>query len=104
VLADSFLDQVVTRKGSWSDVTAEQRGVYTAYHWTGRGRDGLEVAYGAAEKRPNATVVREVWQQRHGRAAIAADCVDLRRSPRGWTLRSHPPTLIAAGRLKRRST
>ncbi len=37
--------------------------------WTGRGRDALEVAYAVSATKPNATTVREVWKQRHGRAA-----------------------------------
>jgi hypothetical protein len=68
-LEDSFLDQVVTRRGRWREAAAEARGIYTAYYWIGPGRDGLEVAYGTTETKPSATVVREVWKQRHGRTA-----------------------------------
>jgi hypothetical protein len=68
-LEGSFLDQVVARKGHWRDAAAEAKGIHTAYYWTGKGRDALEVAYGASVTSQNHTVVREVWKQRHGRAA-----------------------------------
>src|SRR5215218_9098538 len=66
---DEFLDRSEARKGHWRDAAAEAKGISTNYYWTGKGRDALEVAYGTAGTKPNATVVREVWRQRHGRAA-----------------------------------
>ncbi len=69
VLDDSFLDGVDTRKGRWRDTAAGAKGISTEYYWTGRGREALEVAYGTAVTKPNASTVREVWKQRHGRAA-----------------------------------
>jgi hypothetical protein len=68
-LDHSFLDRVEAQKGRWRDAAAEAKGVSTWYYWLGRGRDELEVAYGTADSKPNATTVREVWKQRHGRAA-----------------------------------
>jgi hypothetical protein len=68
-LDHSFLDRVEAQKGRWRDAAAAAKGVSTRYYWLGRGREALEVAYGAAESKPNATAVREVWKQRHGRAA-----------------------------------
>ena len=65
----SFLGGVDARRGRWRDAALEARGVSSQYFWTGRGRDALEVAYGTAASKPNATTVREVWKQRHGRAA-----------------------------------
>ncbi len=65
----SFLGEVDARKGRWRDTAAEAKGIATSYYWTGKGRDALEVAYGTAVTKPNATAVREVWKQRHGRAA-----------------------------------
>lgn len=65
----SFLDGVDAQKGRWRDNAAEAKSISTHYYWLGRGRDALEVAYGMAEARPNATTVREVWKKRHGRAA-----------------------------------
>ena len=65
----SFLDRVDAQKGRWRDTAAEAKGIATRYYWIGRGRDALEVAYGTRGSRPNATTVREVWKQRHGRAA-----------------------------------
>jgi hypothetical protein len=65
----SFLGGVDARKGRWRDAAAEAKGISTEYYWTGKGRDALEVAYGTAVTKPNATAVREVWKQRHGRAA-----------------------------------
>ncbi len=69
MLDGSFLGGVDARKGRWRDAAAEAKGVLTENFWTGRGRDALEVAYGTAASRPNATTVREVWRQRQGRAA-----------------------------------
>jgi hypothetical protein len=69
VLDGSFLGGVDARKGRWRDAAAEAKGIFAEYFWTGRGRDALEVAYGTAASKPNATTVREVWKQRHGRAA-----------------------------------
>jgi hypothetical protein len=68
-LDHSLLDHVDAQKRRWSGAAAEAKGISTQYHWLGRGRDALEVAYGTAGARPNATTVREVWKQRHGRAA-----------------------------------
>jgi hypothetical protein len=65
----SFLSGVDARRGRWRDAALEARGVSSQYFWTGRGRDALEVAYGTAAAKPNATTVREVGRQRHGRAA-----------------------------------
>ncbi len=69
VLDDSFLDGVDARKRRWRDTAAEAKGISASYYWTGKGRDALEVAYGTAVTRPSASNVREVWRQRHGRAA-----------------------------------
>jgi hypothetical protein len=65
----SFLDGVDARKGRWRLAATEAKGISAEGFWTGRGRDALEVAYAAAATKPNATEVREVWKQRHGRAA-----------------------------------
>ena len=65
----SFLGGVDARKGRWRDGAAVTKGVNPENFWTGRGRDALEVAYGTAASRPNATTLREVWKHRHGRAA-----------------------------------
>ena len=69
MLDGSFLGRVDARKGHWRDAAAEAKGIFAEYFWTGRGTDALEVAYGTAASKPNATTVREVWKQRHGRAA-----------------------------------
>lgn len=69
VLDVSFLGGVDARKGRWRDTAAEAKGISTSYYWTGKGRDALEVAYGTTVTKPNASTVREVWMQRHGRAA-----------------------------------
>ena len=69
MLEGSFLGGVDPRKGRWRDAAAEATGVLSENFWTGRGKDALEVAYGTAASRPNATTVRDVWKQRHGRAA-----------------------------------
>ncbi len=66
MLDGTFLEGVDASKRRWHDPSAQQRGILPAYRWTGPGRDGLEVAYGNAESRPNAATVREVWKQRHG--------------------------------------
>ena len=58
VLDGSFLGRVDARKGHWRDA-AEAKGIFAEYFWTGRGRDALEVAYGTAASKPNATTVRE---------------------------------------------
>ncbi len=65
----SFLDGVDARKGRWRLAAMEAKGISAEGFWTGRGRDTLEVAHAAAATKPNATEVREVWKQRHGRAA-----------------------------------
>ena len=65
----SFLDQIDARKGRWRDASSEAKGISPAYYWTGRGRDALEVDYATAAGRTSATALREVWKQRHGRAA-----------------------------------
>jgi hypothetical protein len=66
VLDGTFLEGVDASKRRWHEPSAQQKGILPAYRWTGPGRDGLEVAYGKAESRPNAATVREVWKQRHG--------------------------------------
>ena len=63
---DSFLDQVDARKSRWRDRELGKKDFSPAYRWTGPGKDGLEVAYGTAESKPNRTVVREIWKGRHG--------------------------------------
>lgn len=65
----SFLGGVDAKRGRWRDAALEAKGASPLYFWTGRGRDALEVAYGIAASKPNATTVREVWEQRHGRTA-----------------------------------
>ena len=65
----SFLGGIDARKGRWRDGAAVTKGINPENFWTGRGRDALEVAYGTAASKPNATTVREVWKHRHGRAA-----------------------------------
>ncbi len=65
----SFLGEVDARKGGWRDTAAEAKGISTEYYWAGKGGDVLEVSYGTAVTKPNASTVREVWKQRHGRAA-----------------------------------
>ena len=69
MLDGSFLEGVGAPKRHWHDPSAQQKGILPAYRWTGTGRDGLEVAYGNAESRPNTATVREVWRQRHGHRA-----------------------------------
>jgi hypothetical protein len=64
-MIDQFLNGCEARKARWRDDAADSRGVHPAYRWMGPGRDGLEVVYGTAGMRPNTTVVREVWKQRH---------------------------------------
>ncbi len=66
----SFLGGVDARRGRWRDAALDAKGTSPQYFWTGRGKDALEVAYGTAAARPNARAVREVWKQRHGRAAL----------------------------------
>lgn len=68
-MTEEFLYDTEARKGRWRDEAAEAAGLYTAYHFTGEGIHGLEVAYATAEQQPNRTTVRDVWKQRHGRAA-----------------------------------
>jgi hypothetical protein len=63
------LGGVDARKGRWRDGAPVTKGINPENFWTGRGRDALEVAYGTAASKPNATTVRDVWKQRHGRAA-----------------------------------
>ena len=69
MLDGAFLDGVDASKRRWHEPSAQQKGIMPAYRWAGPGRDGLEVAYGNAESRPNAVTVREVWRQRHGHRA-----------------------------------
>lgn len=68
-MTGEFLYDTEARKGRWRDEAAEAAGLYTACHFTGEGPHGLEVAYATAEQLPNRTTVRDVWKQRHGRAA-----------------------------------
>jgi hypothetical protein len=65
----SFLEEIDASKRRWHEPSAQQKGITFVYRWTGPGSDGLEVAYGTAESRPNAALVREVWKQRHGHRA-----------------------------------
>ncbi len=65
----SFLNHVAAQKGRWQEAAAQVKGVSTRYYWLGKGTSALEVAYGTAEARPNATTIREAWKLRHGRAA-----------------------------------
>ncbi len=65
----SFLDRADAQKRRWRDTALEAKGISTHYYWIGRGRDALEVAYATAATKPNATNIREVWKQRHRRAA-----------------------------------
>lgn len=68
-MTDTFLNLSATRKGHGRDAAAEAKGISAHYYWIGKGRDALEVAYGTAGTKPNSTAVRDVWKQRHGRAA-----------------------------------
>jgi hypothetical protein len=65
-----FLATYEGARRSWrdSDRTAEARGLYTVMSLTGPGADPLEIAYASADA-PSSASVREVWRQRHGRAA-----------------------------------
>jgi len=65
----SFLEGVDASKRRWHEPSAQQKGITPVYRWTGPGRDGLEVAYGTSESKPNTATVREVWRQRHGHRA-----------------------------------
>ncbi len=60
VLDASFLGGADARKGRWRAAAAEAKGVLTEYFLTGPGRDALNVAYGTAASKPDATMVREV--------------------------------------------
>jgi hypothetical protein len=68
-LDGTFLAGVDASKRRWHEPSAQQKGILPAYRWTDPGRDGLEVAFGSAESRPNAATVREVWRKRHGHRA-----------------------------------
>lgn len=59
-LTNSFLEHIDAPKSRWRDPGAEAKDIHPAYRWTGPGRDGLEVAYGSADSKPNMTTVREV--------------------------------------------
>ena len=68
----TFLDGTEAYKGRWRDdrdASLGKRVISPHYFWTGRGRDALEVAYATAAAKPGTATTREVWKQRHGRAA-----------------------------------
>ena len=69
MLNDLFLGDCDAPKGHWRDPAAQRQGIRPIFRWTGNGRDGLDVVYGTAEKRPSTKVIREVWRGRHGRRA-----------------------------------
>lgn len=50
---------------TWRDTAREERGRY----WTGRGRDGLEVAHIGFDATPSVAEVRKLWAERHKRRA-----------------------------------
>ena len=65
-----FLDAHEGARRTWRDTdrAAETRGLYTVMSLTGPGADPLEVAYATADQ-PTSASAREIWKQRHGRAA-----------------------------------
>lgn len=65
-----FLASYQGTRRTWRDTdrSAESRGVYTAMSLTGQGPEPLEVAYATANQ-PTTAAVRDLWKQRHGRAA-----------------------------------
>lgn len=66
---DEFLDGSGAAKRRWRDAAPEASGISPQYYWLGNGSNALEVAYGSAGRQLNATAVRSVWKQRHGRGA-----------------------------------
>lgn len=66
---DQFLSEIEATKRRWRYAAPEELDISPRYYWLGNGRDGLEVAYGSAERRLNTTTIRNAWKQRHGRGA-----------------------------------
>ncbi len=66
---DEFLDGSGAAKRRWRDAAPEASGISPQYYWLGNGSNALEVAYGSAGRQLNATAVRSVWKQRHGKGA-----------------------------------
>lgn len=66
---DQFLSEIEATKRRWRYAAPEELDINPRYYWLGNGRDGLEVAYGSAERRLNTTTIRNAWKQRHGRGA-----------------------------------
>lgn len=60
-----FLESLDVAPRTWRDAAREERGRY----WTGRGRDGVEVAYTELDAPPTVGEVRKLWAERHNRRA-----------------------------------
>ncbi|MDZ7788118.1 MAG: hypothetical protein U5K73_08385 [Halofilum sp. (in: g-proteobacteria)] len=64
--AHSFLKSVQSGKRRWRAGESGAEYVIPQMFWTGKGRDGLEVAYATADRRPPVQTVRQTWKKRHG--------------------------------------
>src|SRR5690625_3717958 len=66
--AESLAGQTF-HKGRWRETSSRPGGVEVHYHWTGQGRDALEVALATSTRKLGAAEVRALWAGRHGRSA-----------------------------------
>lgn len=67
--ANAFLQEVQAQKGRWRETSTKVGGFATHYHWTGQGRDALEVALATSSRKLTTTEARDVWKARQGRSA-----------------------------------
>lgn len=75
-MSEGFLDHSGGRKRRWRSEVADAKGIHSTYHWTGVGREAINVAYRTSEVRPNATSIRGGMerspQARGGPAALVS--------------------------------
>ena len=64
-----FLRDVKAQKGRWREASAKPDGLTTHYHWTGQGRDALEVALATSSRKLTTAEARDIWKARQGRSA-----------------------------------
>lgn len=68
-IASGFIADHNFQKGRWRETTATPEGVQLHYHWTGQGRDALEVALATSTRKLSAVEARALWAGRYGRSA-----------------------------------
>lgn len=67
--AADFLRDVHAQKGRWRETSTKFDGLTSYFHWTGHGRDAVEVALATSSRKLTTTEARSVWKSRQGHSA-----------------------------------